>query len=47
VIDNISNTNENKNVVNNMLTSIKGPIVWALIAEIYPSRYRATAMGLA
>lgn len=29
------------------LTSIKGPIVWALIAEIYPSRYRATAMGLA
>ena len=24
-----------------------GPIVWALIAEIYPSRYRATAMGLA
>lgn len=23
------------------------PIVWALVAEIYPSRYRATAMGIA
>lgn len=23
------------------------PIIWALVAEIYPSRYRATAMGLA
>lgn len=24
-----------------------GPIVWALVAEIYPSKYRARAMGIA
>lgn len=24
-----------------------GPLVWAVVAELYPARYRSTAMGIA